>query len=123
VVKLGKKAKKVSTKRGRRGVKRSKAVKVSRKVPTIMVVGSGAKAEPVWWQYAQKAPVKPSTRPSVPTDIRVGNLVGWKTDSGKDRIGIVREFIGDAARVGIGGKSEVIRIARLTKLAEKVKEE
>jgi hypothetical protein len=52
----------------------------------------------------------------------VGNLVGWKTESGKDRLGVVQEFLGDSAVVGMGGKNEIIRIARLTRLASKVKE-
>ena len=52
----------------------------------------------------------------------MGNLVGWKTDGGKDRIGVVQEFLSDSAVVGMGGKTELIRIARLTKLSEKVKD-
>lgn len=89
--------------------------------PTILVVGQGGKVEPTWFKYAQMTPAKRSTRPSIPTDIRVGNLVGWKTEGGKDRLGVVQEFLGDSAVVGMGGKNEIIRIARLVKLSEKVK--
>ena len=119
-------AKKRGRKAGRRG--RKPAVRITAKgmgsgsAPTIFLLGKEGKVEPVWFRYAQMAPAKHSSRPSVPTDIRVGNLVGWKTESGKDRIGIVQEFILDSAVVGMGGRSETIRIARLTKLAEKVKE-
>ena len=37
-------------------------------------------------------------------------------------LGVVQEFLGDSAVVGMGGKNEIIRIARLTRLASKVKE-
>lgn len=106
-----------------KGRKKAKRIIAPESPPTILVVGAGSKAEPVWLKYAAMSPQKPSKRPSIPTDIRVGNLVGWRTDSGKDRIGVVQEFVGDAARVGMGGKTELIRVARLTKLAEKVKQE
>jgi hypothetical protein len=118
--KIAKKAKKT----GRRGRKAAKVV--VRKLgaegaPSILVVGGSEQAEPVWVRYSQMNPAKPSRRPSVPTEIKVGNLVGWRTDNGKDRIGVVQEFRADCAAVGMGGKIEVIRICRLTKLADKVK--
>ena len=90
--------------------------------PTILLLKEGGQVEPVWIQYSQMNAAKPRKRPGVPTDIRVGNLVGWKTDGGKDRIGVVQEFLSDSAVVGMGGKTELIRIARLTKLSEKVKD-
>lgn len=122
--------KKSAKKRGRkRALKaRKQIVKITAKglgsesAPTILLVGQGGKIEPVWLKYEQMTPAKRGRRPSIPTDIRVGNLVGWKTESGKDRLGVVQEFLGDSAVVGMGGKNEIIRIARLTRLASKVKE-
>lgn len=112
-------------KKGRRGRKAAAKVVVRRfgaeGAPSIMVLGGAEQAEPIWVKYSQMSPAKPSRRPSVPTEIKVGNLVGWRTDSGKDRIGVVQEFRADCAAVGIGGRLEVIRICRLTKLADKVK--
>jgi hypothetical protein len=123
-----KRAKKPAKARRRRALKVGKqAVKIPPKglgpgsAPTILLLKEGGRVEPVWIRYAQKAAAKPSKRPGVPTNIRVGNLVGWKTDGGKDRIGVVREFLSDSAVVGMGGKTELIRIARLTKISERVK--
>jgi len=124
-----KSVKKSAKKKGRkRALKvRKRMVKIpakglgTRSAPTILLVGEGGKVEPVWFSYSQMAPTKRSRRPSIPTDIRVGNLVGWKTEGGRDRLGVVREFLGDSAVVGMGGKNEIIRIARLVKLSEKVK--
>ncbi|MEI6634180.1 MAG: hypothetical protein WCP22_10240 [Chlamydiota bacterium] len=128
-VKPVKKAAPKPAKKAKRGRKRGrKAAKiVIRKMgaegaPSILVVGGAEQAEPVWVRYSQMTPAKPSRRPSVPTEIRVGNLVGWRTDSGKDRIGVVQEFRADCAAIGMGGRIEIIRICRLTKLADKVKE-
>ncbi len=126
--KAGKAAPKAAKKRkkaGRRGRKAARKV-VLRKLgaegaPSIIMVGGAEQAEPIWVRYSQMTPAKPSRRPSVPTDIKVGNLVGWRTDSGKDRVGIVQEFRADCAAVGVGGRLEVIRICRLVKLADKVK--
>lgn len=124
-VKAGKKAARKSRKGGKKGRKAEKVMVIPRGVegaPSILVVGGGEQAEPVWVKYSQMTPAKPSRRASVPTDIKVGNLVGWRTDSGKDRIGVVQEFRGDSAAIGMGGRIEIIRICRLTKLADKVKE-
>ena len=122
--------KKSAKKRGRkRALKaRKQIVKIhakgrgSESAPTILLVGQGGKIEPVWLKYAQIAPAKRSTRPSIPTDIRVGNLVGWRTESGKERLGVVQEFLRDSAVVGMGGRNEIIRIVRLAKLSKRVKE-
>ncbi|MEJ2744101.1 MAG: hypothetical protein P8123_00180, partial [bacterium] len=89
--------------------------------PTILLLEEHGRVEPVWIKYAQMTSAKPSKRPSVPTNIRIGSLVGWKTDGGKDRIGVVQEFIADSAVIGIRGKTELIRIIRLTKLSGKAK--
>lgn len=124
-VKAEKKAAKKSRKGGKKGRKAGKVMVIPRGAegaPSILVVGGGEQAEPVWVKYSQMTPAKPSRRPSVPTDIKIGNLVGWRTDSGKDRIGVVQEFRGDSAAIGMGGRIEIIRICRLTKLADKVKE-
>ena len=91
--------------------------------PRVLFLREGGKVEPVWSQYSQMAPAKLSKRPGIPTDIRPRNLVGWKTDCGKDRIGVVQAFMADIAVVLIGGKIEYIRISRLTKLAEKAQKE
>ena len=123
VKKSGKKKGRKSALKGRKQIVKIRAKgRRSESVPTILLVGQGGKVEPTWFKYAQMTPAKRSKRPSIPTDIRVGNLVGWKTDGGKDRLGIVQEFLGDSAVVGMGGKNEIIRIARLIKLSEKVKE-
>ena len=126
--KAAKKAAPKAAKKAKRGRKRGrKAAKVvirkmgAEGAPSILVVGGAEQAEPVWVRYSQMTPAKPSRRPSVPTEIKVGNLVGWRTDSGKDRIGVVQEFRADCAAVGMGGRIEIIRICRLTKLADKVK--
>ena len=119
------KAAKKQKKAGRRGRKAAKKVVLRRfgeeGAPSILVVGDAAQAEPIWLKYSQMTPAKPSRRPSVPTDIKIGNLVVWRTDGGKERVGIVQEFRADSAAVGVGGRLEVIRICRLIKLADKVK--
>jgi uncharacterized protein YijF (DUF1287 family) len=123
VKKSGKKKGRKSALKGRKQIVKIRAKGLrSESAPTILLVGQGGKVEPTWFKYAQMTPAKRSRRPSIPTDIRVGNLVGWKTDGGKDRLGVVQEFLGDSAVVGMGGKNEIIRIARLTRLASKVKE-
>lgn len=128
-----KKAKKAASKASRKAKKggkkgRKAAAKVvvgklgAEGAPSILLVGAGEQAEPVWVKYAQMTPAKPSKRPTIPTDVKIGNLVGWRTDGGKDRIGIVQEFRADSAVLNVGGRVEVIRICRLIKLADKVKE-
>ena len=67
------------------------------------------------------SPAESSTKPSIKTKVRIGHLVAWKTDAGKERIGIVREFRGDSASVGAGGRNELIRIVRLTIVEAKPK--
>ena len=124
-VKRSKKAAKKGKKGGRKSRKAAKVMVIPRGAegaPSILVVGGAAQAEPIWLKYSQMTPVKPSRRASVPTNIKVGNLVGWRTDSGKERIGVVQDFRGDCAAIGMGGKIEIIRICRLSKLADKVKE-
>lgn len=81
--------------------------------PTILVVGAEGKVEPIWLKYAQMPPTKPSDRPGIRTKIRVGNVVSWRTDAGKERIGVVEYFRGDSAGVRVGAAVELIRIARL----------
>lgn len=114
-----KKVKKVAGKRGRKRAPRKISAKAA---PSILVVGSEGKIEPVWIRYSQMTPAKRGRVPGVPTSVRVGNLVRWTTEGGKERMGVVREFCGDSAVVGLGGKNEMIRIARLTIVATKVKE-
>jgi hypothetical protein len=124
---VAKRAKKTA-KRGKRSPKTEKrAAKISSRglrpgsAPTILLLKEGGKIEPVWVKYARMAASRPSKRPGIPTNIRVGDLVSWKTDGGKDRIGIVQKFFSDSAVVGMGGKTELIRIARLTRLSDKAK--
>ncbi|MCX6355525.1 MAG: hypothetical protein NTZ78_11585 [Candidatus Aureabacteria bacterium] len=113
--------KKIVKRRGRRASKKA-LKKISRaSTPSILIVGPDGKIEPVWIKYSQMTPAKPSRKPSIPTNIRVGNLVQWTTDGGKERMGIVQEFYGDSAVVGMGGKNELIRIGRLKIIAAKVK--
>lgn len=95
----------------------------SESAPSVLFHREGGKVEPVWSQYSQMTPAKLSKRPGIPTDIRLRNLVGWKTEFGKDRIGVVQAFMADIAVVLIGGEMEYIRISRLTKLAEKARKE
>jgi hypothetical protein len=92
-------------------------------VSRALLLRGGGEAEPIWTEYSRMDPAKLSKRPGIRTDIRLHNLVGWKTDCGKDRIGIVQGFMADIAVVSIGGNTERIRISRLTKLAKKAKEE
>jgi len=89
---------------------------------TFLLRGGG-KVEPILPKYSRLEPAKLSKRPGIRTAIRLHNLVGWKTDCGKDRIGIVKAFMADIAVVSIGWKTEHIRISRLTKLAGKAKKE
>ncbi|MDD5556954.1 MAG: hypothetical protein PHN82_06870 [bacterium] len=111
--------------RARKGGKKTVAVvrraPARAPAPTILVVGA-KQQEPVWVRYSQMTPARPSRKPGVPTDIRTGNLVGWRTESGKERVGVVRSFVGDAAAVDVAGRTEIIRISRLGKLADKIKE-
>ena len=99
---------------------RKKAVKPAG-APTILIVGAGGQVEPVWYQYSQMPPSEPSTKPGIKTKVRVGHLVSWKTDSGKERIGVVKEFRGDSANVSVGGRNELIRLVRLAIIASKKK--
>jgi len=116
------KGEKKIVKRRRRRASKKTLNKISRaSMPSILVVGPEGKIEPVWIKFSQMTPAKPSRKPSIPTNIRVGNLVQWTTDSGKERMGVVQEFYGDSAVVGLGGKNELIRIGRLKIIAAKVK--
>ncbi|MDP8247171.1 MAG: hypothetical protein P9M00_03475 [Candidatus Tritonobacter lacicola] len=99
---------------------RKKAVKPAG-APTILIVGAGGQVEPVWYQYSQMPPSESSTKPGIKTKVRVGHLVSWKTDSGKERIGVVKEFRGDSANVSVGGRNELIRLVRLAIIASKKK--
>jgi len=99
---------------------KKKAVKPAG-APTILIVGAGGQVEPVWYQYSQLPPSEPSTKPGIKTKVRVGHLVSWKTDSGKERIGVVKEFRGDSANVSVGGRNELIRLVRLAIIASKKK--
>ena len=117
-----KKVKKAAPKKkaAKKKTAKKKAVKPGA-APTILIVGAGGQVEPVWYQYAQMPPSESSTKPGIKTKVRVGHLVSWKTDSGKERIGVVKEFRGDSANVSVGGRNELIRLVRLAIIASKKK--
>jgi hypothetical protein len=108
-------------KRAKKKVAAGKKAAKPEGAPTILIVGPGGQVEPVWYKYSQMEPAEPSTKPSIKTKVRIGHLVAWKTEAGKERIGIVREFRGDSATVGVGGRNELIRLVRLVIVESKPK--
>ena len=90
-------------------------------IPADVLMPPGGDVQPIWYQYAFNPPMPVTKRPSIPTEVKTGNVVAWLTDSGRDRCGVVCGFQDDAALIDVGDRMESIRLSRITVIALKQK--
>jgi len=113
-------------KKGRKRGRKAKG-KAGKKAAAItsakLLIPEGGDTQPIWYQYAARPQTPVTKRPSIPTEVKTGNVVAWLTDSGRDRCGVVRGFQDDAALIDVGDRIESIRLSRLQVVAEKEKKE
>ena len=113
-------------KKGRKRGRRAKGKAGKKAQPTAAVKlpsPEGGDSQPIWYQYAARPQEPVTKRPSIPTEVKIGNVVAWLTDSGRDRCGVVRGFQADAALIDVGDRIESIRLSRLQVVAEKEEKE
>ena len=113
-------------KKGRKRGRRAKGKAGKKAQPTAAVKlpsPEGGDSQPIWYQYAARPQEPVTKRPSIPTEVKIGNVVAWLTDSGRDRCGVVRGLQADAALIDVGDRIESIRLSRLQVVAEKEEKE
>ncbi len=109
-------------KRGRKA-KGKAGKKAAAPASAKLLVPESGDTQPIWYQYAIRPQAPVTKRPSIPTEVKTGNVVAWLTDSGRDRCGVVRGFQDDAALIDVGDRIESIRLSRLQVVAEKEEKE